>query len=189
MAVRSGILPFNPLNGVKLNSKGYNASRKQEKRALTLEEMNSLLEAIKGSRYYIPCILALQMGLRRGEILGLTWDNVDFNDKTISIEKSLLTINKTTKLHTPKTKGSIRTIKLTKDVYEILYSTKLEQEERKNCTENITIQNLILYVVIKMDFLIVMLLAFQQHFLVISKTDSRLLFDSMIYDILTLHYY
>lgn len=131
LAVRSGILPFNPLNGVKLSSKGYNDSRKQEKRALTLEEMNSLLEAVKDSRYYIPCILALHMGLRRGEILGLTWDDIDFENQTISVNKILLTINKTTNLHTPKTKGSIRTIKMTKDVCEILHSAKKEQEQQK----------------------------------------------------------
>lgn len=131
LAVRSGILPFNPLVGVKLNTKAYNTTREQDAKALTVEEIKTLLEATKNSRYYLPIILALQMGLRRGEILGLTWDNINFDEKTMTIDKILLTTNGKTELTSPKTKGSVRTIKMTSEVYELLQQRYEHQKQQK----------------------------------------------------------
>lgn len=70
-AIRDGIIHFNPMNAIKLNSKGYNTERAQDKRALTKNEINILLNTAKGTRYYLPILISLQMGLRRSEVLGL----------------------------------------------------------------------------------------------------------------------
>lgn len=131
-AIRDGIIHFNPMNAIKLNSKGYNTERAQDKRALTKNEINILLNTAKGTRYYLPILISLQMGLRRSEVLGLTWDNIDFKNKTLTVNK-ILTDSKAEglKLSSPKTESSVRTIKMTKDVIETLKAYKEHQQEMK----------------------------------------------------------
>lgn len=48
----------------------------KQKEALTEEQQKILLESVKGTRAYLFCMLGLYAGLRRGEILGLSWDDV-----------------------------------------------------------------------------------------------------------------
>ena len=83
-AIREGIIHANPMSTVRLNPKGYNTERSQDKKALTKDEVKILLETAKGTKYYLPIIIALQMGLRRSEVLGLTWDDIDFENKTLT---------------------------------------------------------------------------------------------------------
>lgn len=131
-AIRDGIIHFNPMSTIKLNSKAYNTERIQDKKALTKDEIDTLLDAAKGTRYYLPILISLQMGLRRSEVLGLTWDNVDFKNKTLSVDK-ILTDSKTEglQLTSPKTESSIRTIKMTKEIIETLKIYKDHQHEMK----------------------------------------------------------
>lgn len=136
-AIREGIIHSNPMSTIRLNPKGYNTNRIQDKRALTKEEVAELLAIAKGTKYYLPIIIALQMGLRRSEVLGLTWDDIDFDNKTLSVNKILVDIeNKELKLTSPKTNSSVRTIKLTADVIEALKSVKKEQDQLKQTQGN-----------------------------------------------------
>lgn len=57
------------------------------KKALTSAELDDLLSKIKNKNQYIISLLAGTCGLRRGEILGLTWNDIDFNNLTININK------------------------------------------------------------------------------------------------------
>lgn len=68
--------------------------------------------------------LTLATGMRRGEVFGLTWDSVNFSNKTISIRHKL----RNGKLEPPKTKNSVRTISVDPDSMEKL-------QEWKNCQE------------------------------------------------------
>lgn len=60
---------------------------KKQVEALDAEDVGKFLAAIKGSKYEYPLFVAIFTGLRQGELLGLTWDCVDF-------ERCLLLINK-----------------------------------------------------------------------------------------------
>lgn len=60
---------------------------KKQVEALDAEDVGKFLAAIKGSKYEYPLFVAIFTGLRQGELLGLTWDCVDF-------ERGLLLINK-----------------------------------------------------------------------------------------------
>lgn len=64
---------------------------KQEtkKRALTQSELDDLLSKTKHERYYIISLLAGKCGLRLGEILGITWDNIDLNNLKIYVTQQL----------------------------------------------------------------------------------------------------
>lgn len=132
-AIRDGIIHFNPMSTVKLNSKAYSSKRVQDKKALTKDEIDTLLDISKGTRYYLPILISLQMGLRRSEVLGLTWDNIDFKKKTLTVDK-ILTDSKTKGLllTSPKTESSVRTLKMTKEIIDTLKIYKDHQKDMQS---------------------------------------------------------
>lgn len=60
---------------------------KEKMKALTKAELDTLLDNISPSNDYIITLIAATCGLRIGEILGLTWDNVDFSKEILTVEK------------------------------------------------------------------------------------------------------
>lgn len=100
---------------------------------LTRQEQSLFLQAARNSHNYYQYALILETGLRTGELIGLTWDAID-------LEKRTLTVNKTLEfrhgLHTwragpPKTQHSYGTIPLTDRACEILQSVWDSRENRK----------------------------------------------------------
>ncbi len=73
--------------------------------------------------------LALFGGLRRGELIALTWDDIDFDRKTVSVTKSTGYAGKETFTKAPKNKSSIREIKIPGPVIDMLRRYKKEQQE------------------------------------------------------------
>ena len=57
---------------------------------LELDDINELLRAVKGHKLEIPVVFAVYYGLRRSEILGLTWDSINFDDNTIKIRQKVI---------------------------------------------------------------------------------------------------
>ena len=83
----------------------------QEKNALTIEQSQRLLEATKGTRAYLFCLLALQTGMRRGEICGLMWSDIDLDAKVIHVKhNAILTSGQTTVSEALKTSAAVRDI-------------------------------------------------------------------------------
>lgn len=129
LACDDGIIFRNPANGC---TKDY-AESEEKKYALTISEelefLNRIQERPRMKRYYPMYAILLKTGLRISEAVGLTWNDVDMNNRKISINhqiqyrkyhgKSQLYAN------TPKTKAGIRTIPMTEEVY------KLFVEQRK----------------------------------------------------------
>ncbi len=80
---------------------------KEEKRILSNKEIDILLETFKGGQTYAFFIVALGTGMRMGEILGLTWDCIDFENGVIKVEKTLCYLpnngNAIYEFHRPKT--------------------------------------------------------------------------------------
>ena len=98
------------------------------KRALTIEEQKNILNLYKGKNidYYLSILLGLKAGLRIGEIMGLTWDDIDFKNLTININKQWK-INKNTKTYgfgTTKSKNSNRIIPVSTATASELYEIK-----------------------------------------------------------------
>lgn len=77
---------------------------------------------------YIGIILCLYTGIRIGELLALTWDDVDFKKKSMSISKTAFEMKKNGKLEicvdTPKTKTSNRVIPLSNTLIKLLRETR-----------------------------------------------------------------
>lgn len=103
------------------------------------DEMNALFEAIKGDRLEIPIMLAAFYGLRRGEVIGLRWNSIDFNENIIHIQHTVTNCNLEGKSleiasDTTKTKSSVRTLPLVPDIRELLLTAKETQNiNRRLC--------------------------------------------------------
>ena len=83
-AVELGYLRTNPATACKLPR-----VEKSEIQPLDAEAIEKLLDVIKGHPFEFIYIVTLFTGMREGEVLGLTWDCVDFNKGTITINKQL----------------------------------------------------------------------------------------------------
>lgn len=83
------------------------------------------------SHIYIFLLLALYTGLRKGELLALTWDDVDYDKKLLRVDKSRTGSRKdvTMQITTPKTASSNRKIPLNDTVLEVLKEEKQRQED------------------------------------------------------------
>jgi integrase len=66
---------------------------KDEKRALTLEELNDLLKKIEYRPYYIMSLIAGKCGLRVGEIIGLKWSDIDEQRCVLKVERQWKILN------------------------------------------------------------------------------------------------
>ncbi|MGL5330274.1 MAG: site-specific integrase, partial [Peptostreptococcaceae bacterium] len=95
------------------------------------EDMIKLLEISRGTYLELHINLAIGLGLRISEILGLTWDNIDFNENTITIDKITVRNNGEVILKNPKTETSERTISVPVEVMMMLKNHKRKQFESK----------------------------------------------------------
>lgn len=125
-AVAKGLIPSNPaLLAAKRTYKD------EEARCLTPDEVKRFLAAVKGERLENALILALHTGLRPGEWLGLSWDNVDLKAKTLTVTQTLSDLNGQVKLGPPKTKAGYRTISLSATAVTALKRQRIAQAEER----------------------------------------------------------
>lgn len=107
MAVDDEILVKNPLATIKPPKK----QKTREMVVLTSAQIKSFLDGITNKEHKALFQLAFASGLRRSELLGLRWSDVNFNQSTISVNQTVLSINgKTVISPTTKNKASRRTI-------------------------------------------------------------------------------
>ena len=106
-------------------------STPEEPRVLTIEETEWFLEAASHYRYFNEFSLALETGMRIGEIIGLKWSDIDFMNRTIYVNRTLVYIKSDDKdspnfdkwgfeFHEPKTEKGRRKIPMTLKAYQIL---------------------------------------------------------------------
>jgi len=94
--------------------------KRPEIRALTDTEMAALLEQAKGTRLHLPVLLAMSTGLRRSEIFGLRWCDVDFEASQLAVRQTLQEVRKRLYFREPKSSKSRRTVALSAFVLEAL---------------------------------------------------------------------
>ena len=89
---------------------------------LTVEEQRKFLEVAEDSHDYDQYVLLLETGLRTGELMGLTWDVIDWERRTLTVNKTLGFQYKERcwRAGPPKTTHSYRTIPLTNRAFGIL---------------------------------------------------------------------
>lgn len=114
-AVEEKFIRQNPAIGCKLPPK-----KTPEVKILTPEAMQKLLYQAQQEGFYEMFMLDLATGLRRGEIVGLQWKDIDFETGTLSVTKQVRYVKKELVIEPPKTKASERTIILSPPVLKML---------------------------------------------------------------------
>jgi len=82
----------------------------REGRSLTVEQARKLLDAAKGERLEAAIVCGLMLGLRPGELLGLSWSDIDLDASRLSVRQSLKRERGVLRLGAPKTPKSVRTL-------------------------------------------------------------------------------
>ena len=129
-AVMNDMIRKHPMDGVRF-TKPVRAT--DDIKFLTRDEQRVFLETAKRSRNYNQYALILETGLRTGEMIGLTWDAIDFEKRTLTVNKTLEYRHKQHfwRAGPPKTRQSYRTIPLTSHAYDILKQLYSQVSERK----------------------------------------------------------
>jgi integrase len=122
-AVMDGLIPRNVTEAVKAPQ-----TLKKEVKPLNPTEVKALLSAASGDRLEAVYIVAIHTGLRRSELLGLKWTDVDLDAGTLSVQRSLDTNGS---FNPPKRNKSRRTVKLTGQAVEALKSHRARQNEER----------------------------------------------------------
>ncbi len=115
-----GDIARNPFNGVKAPKEG-----KPRVTHLTKDQMDDFLSAVyqeyePTDPMYIGCLLAYYSGLRRGEICGLRWRNIDFEKDTITVDSAIGIGKGGNYTKPPKTKSSNRTFPMLPQLHAVL---------------------------------------------------------------------
>ena len=133
-AKENGLIDTHPLDGVRFE---VSVKAPDEIHFLTVAEQAKFMEAAKRSHNYAQYALILETGLRTGEMIGLTWDAIDWERHTLTVNKTLEFRYKQQEWRAgpPKTKKSYRTIPLTDTAYQILWDLYQVREYRKEAPE------------------------------------------------------
>ena len=108
---------------------------------LSAEEMQKMFVALRGTNLELPVLVAAFYGFRRGEVLGLKWDAIDFELGTITIRHTVtsLQVDGKTKMYaqdSAKTKSSMRTLPFVGSFAEYFKEVKAAQEVNKKVCGN-----------------------------------------------------
>ncbi|WP_141333667.1 site-specific integrase, partial [Brevibacillus agri] len=105
--------------------------KKFEGKSYTREQLRILLEKVTDTKIELPVYLAGYLGLRREEICGLRWKNIDFTQRIIHINEVRVSAGNRTIVKSPKTEKSQRTLYITDELYDILIKNKARYDEYK----------------------------------------------------------
>ncbi len=131
-AVQWSLIPRNPANNIsapRATKKHY-----QEMHILTEDQIKKTLTTLRqGNDFqkYALILLLVSTGLRIGEALALTWDDIDFDDAVISVDKTVQRIKKEIIVKQPKTESSIRKVTIDSHLVATLKHHKVKQNERR----------------------------------------------------------
>ena len=141
-AMKMQMISSNPCRNVTLPSPNA-----KERSVYTLEEAQILLELFEQEdesnfKYVVLYTLAMYTGLRRGELLGLEWKDFDWKNCIVTISRtSMWSKGKGIYTDTPKTKTSMRTLKLPNELLSLLQKYKAYQDDYKSTLGDSWIEN------------------------------------------------
>lgn len=127
-AVTEGIISRNPANGLKLLKVEKKATETYH-RALTEEEQKVFIEYVSKEWHYELIALLLCTGMRIGEASALTWNDIDYFNNVIHVNKTVTrTADGKYTVGSPKSKTGIRDIPMNDTIKAVLKSQKQKQQ-------------------------------------------------------------
>jgi integrase len=162
-AVRLGYLAVNPISEAR-RPKG----RSPEMKAWQPDELGRFLEVASDDHQAAIWQLAATTGMRRGELLGLRWTDINFDEGILTIRTTRLATGGTVLQDTPKTAKGARTISIDKHTLEALKTLKAKQAEQQLALGEVWC-NTEGYVAVEADGSATHPLTFSRRFIALSK--------------------
>ena len=133
-AVKMKVIYSNPMKDVLLPKKKDDITSDNKDKYYSKEELKQFLELVESEqdiKLTAMFRLLAYTGIRKGELQALNWDDIDFTNNMITVNKTLaLNTDKKVVVQTPKSKSSIRSISIDEQTANILKRWKLKQRER-----------------------------------------------------------
>lgn len=126
-AVRENLIPSNPAD----RARPPRDDRDREMVAWTADQTRAFLDRAGDDRLQALWLLAITTGMRRGELLGLKWSDVDLDGGRLSIRRALISVNYQIQESPPKTAKSRREISLDPGTVAALRAWRKIQSEEK----------------------------------------------------------
>ena len=119
LAVAQKIIPANPTNACELPKVEH-----QEMQTIPAEQLQVFLQEAKATGVYEMYYIELATGLRRGELLGLKWQDIDWKNGVIKVRRQVARVDGQIKEAPLKTKNSYRTVTISQQAIEVLKGQK-----------------------------------------------------------------
>lgn len=136
-AQQNNLLTKNPARNLTTD---INEEVKKEKKVLTIQETELFLKYAHKCRYYNLFVVALETGMRIGELKGLYWSDVDFQKRVLSVNRNMCRIideqGSYFEIHNPKTFTGKRAIPLTEKCIQALERQKELVKTTLKCKDN-----------------------------------------------------
>lgn len=138
-AIEQDYIAKSPLKGTTIPSKAGELTKDRKLDVYTDTEIEQLKKAIKGYMHENLILTALGTGPREGELLGLQWKHIDFENKVIKVRQTLKTYSDisadgsrklVTALQTPKSKHSVRDVPIPENLTNVLKAQKLLTQQK-----------------------------------------------------------
>lgn len=134
-AVKMGLIATNPISNVTLPK-----IEKYHAQYYSVEQLETLLEVTRGTNIESAVYLTVHYGFRRGEALGLRWQDLDFKEGTLTVCNTRTRVSQNVEKK-PKSESSLRVLPLIPKVAEYLKTLKKQQAEDKLLFGNKYIKN------------------------------------------------
>lgn len=104
-----------------------------ERRPLTQEEIDLVVNTYSGHRMGLPALILLYCGLRRGELLALTWNDIDLILKNINVNKSVIYVGNQAQIKSPKSESGVRSVPIPDNIIEALKHARKSAKSTMVC--------------------------------------------------------
>lgn len=127
-AQRQGLIAMNPCAYVELESE---EEHRRPSVVWTAEQVGAFLDAIEDHRLALLYEVTVKAGLRRGEVIGLRWSDLDLDNGVLLVTQNVVQVGGALHIGTPKTKKSTRRVPLDDDTIAALREHRKRQLEER----------------------------------------------------------
>lgn len=104
-----------------------------KRRPLTEKEKELITSTYAGHRMGMPALLLLYCGLRRGELIALTWNDISFKDQTVNVNKAAVFNHNKSHIESPKTQAGVREIPIPDAIINIVKEARKKAKSTVVC--------------------------------------------------------